>query len=47
MHYNQDRILTTHVGSLPRPASVEDLLAKMEHGEAYDEAALEKEISIS
>ncbi|HAG45957.1 MAG TPA: epoxyalkane--coenzyme M transferase [Gammaproteobacteria bacterium] len=45
MHYNQDRILTTHVGSLPRPASVESLLVKMEHGEGYDEAAMEQEIS--
>ena len=45
MHYNQDRILTTHVGSLPRPASVASLLVKMEHREEYDEAAMEQEIS--
>ncbi len=45
MLYSQDRILTTHVGSLPRPASVESVLGKMEHGEAYDEAAREQDIA--
>ena len=32
-----DRILTTHVGSLPRPADVADLLFAQERGEAIDE----------
>jgi 5-methyltetrahydropteroyltriglutamate--homocysteine methyltransferase len=32
-------ILTTHVGSLPRPASVIELLRQKEEGEAYDVAA--------
>jgi len=35
-----DRILTTHVGSLPRPAGVSDLLIREEAGEAIDQAAL-------
>ena len=32
-----DRILTTHVGSLPRPADVADMLFAQERGEAIDE----------
>ena len=31
-----DRILTTHVGSLPRSAAVVELLLKRENGEPYD-----------
>jgi 5-methyltetrahydropteroyltriglutamate--homocysteine methyltransferase len=34
-----DRILVTHVGSMPRPQQVVDLLARKEAGEAYDPAA--------
>jgi 5-methyltetrahydropteroyltriglutamate--homocysteine methyltransferase len=40
-----DRILTTHVGSLPRSAAVVDLLYKKENGEPYDRAAFEAAIS--
>jgi 5-methyltetrahydropteroyltriglutamate--homocysteine methyltransferase len=36
-----DRILVTHVGSLPRPQPVVDLLARKEAGEPYDRAALD------
>jgi 5-methyltetrahydropteroyltriglutamate--homocysteine methyltransferase len=36
-----DRILTTHVGSLPRPQNVVELLARKEAGEPYDLAAFE------
>jgi 5-methyltetrahydropteroyltriglutamate--homocysteine methyltransferase len=32
-----DRILTTHVGSLPRPQAVVDLLFAQDRGEAIDE----------
>ena len=32
-----DRILTTHVGSLPRPQEVVDLLFAQDRGEAIDE----------
>jgi 5-methyltetrahydropteroyltriglutamate--homocysteine methyltransferase len=36
MSGNVDRILTTHVGSLPRPQEVADLLFAQDRGEAYD-----------
>ena len=36
-----DRILTTHVGSLPRPADVVDMLFALERGEARDAALVE------
>src|SRR5262245_61194258 len=36
MKLSADRILTTHVGSLPRSQAVVDLLFKRELGEAYD-----------
>lgn len=38
MHRSTDRILTTHVGSLPRPPALRDLLIRRERGEAIDEA---------
>jgi 5-methyltetrahydropteroyltriglutamate--homocysteine methyltransferase len=40
-----DRILTTHVGSLPRPADVTELLFAQDRGDPYDEAALDATIS--
>jgi 5-methyltetrahydropteroyltriglutamate--homocysteine methyltransferase len=40
MKQSTERILTTHVGSLPRSANVLELLYKKENGEAYDPAAL-------
>jgi 5-methyltetrahydropteroyltriglutamate--homocysteine methyltransferase len=36
-----DRILTTHVGSLPRSAEVCDVLLKKERGEGHDRAAFD------
>jgi 5-methyltetrahydropteroyltriglutamate--homocysteine methyltransferase len=39
MKLSTDRILTTHVGSLPRGADVVDFLYKKENGEDYDRAA--------
>src|SRR5277367_4085125 len=36
MKLSTDRILTTHVGSLPRPQSVVDFLFAQDRGEAYD-----------
>jgi 5-methyltetrahydropteroyltriglutamate--homocysteine methyltransferase len=36
MYLSTDRILTTHVGSLPRPQAVVDLLFKREAGETFD-----------
>jgi 5-methyltetrahydropteroyltriglutamate--homocysteine methyltransferase len=38
---SQDRILTTHTGSLPRPAPLTDLYARRADGEAVDEAAID------
>jgi len=39
MRHSTERILTTHVGSLPRPQPVVDLLARREAGETIDEDA--------
>jgi 5-methyltetrahydropteroyltriglutamate--homocysteine methyltransferase len=36
---SNDRILTTHCGSLPRPKDLLDLMKAKTHGEAYDAAA--------
>ena len=36
MKRSTDRILTTHVGSLPRPPAVVDFLLKKEKGDTYD-----------
>jgi len=41
---SDDRILTTHVGSLPRNPALRDLLIRQDRGEAVDAAALEREI---
>src|ERR1700760_2567704 len=42
MQRSQDRILTTHVGSLPRDAELSDLLIRDEAGEAIDKALLSR-----
>lgn len=39
MKHSSERILTTHVGSLPRPDDVMDFLTAKETGEFYDRAA--------
>ncbi|WP_158932975.1 cobalamin-independent methionine synthase II family protein [Acidisphaera sp. S103] len=39
---SQDRILTTHTGSLPRPAALTELYAQRIEGVAIDEAALDE-----
>jgi 5-methyltetrahydropteroyltriglutamate--homocysteine methyltransferase len=44
MPHSRERILTTHVGSLPRPAALRDLLLAQNRGEPVDEAALERAI---
>ncbi len=41
---SRDRILTTHVGSLPRNAKLTDLLIRREAGEAIDSALLGSEM---
>ena len=37
---SKDRILTTHVGSLPRPDDLIDLLMAQDRGDTYDTARL-------
>jgi 5-methyltetrahydropteroyltriglutamate--homocysteine methyltransferase len=44
MQRSDRRILTTHVGSLPRPPALRDLLVRQDRGEAVDAAALEREL---
>jgi 5-methyltetrahydropteroyltriglutamate--homocysteine methyltransferase len=42
MQTSRERILTTHVGSLPRPPALRDLLVQKDQGRPYDEQALER-----
>ena len=42
MKTSRDRILTTHVGSLPRPPELRQLLVAKDKGEPYDKAELER-----
>jgi 5-methyltetrahydropteroyltriglutamate--homocysteine methyltransferase len=39
---NTDRILTTHVGSLPRPVDLRELLYAREEGQAIDEVRFDQ-----
>jgi len=41
MLLSRDRILATHVGSLPRSAALSELLVRREAGESYDKAQLD------
>jgi 5-methyltetrahydropteroyltriglutamate--homocysteine methyltransferase len=43
MKSSEQRILTTHVGSLPRPPALRDLLVRQDRGEAIDAAAFARE----
>ena len=45
MKLSTDRILTTHVGSLPRPAHLAELLMQKDRGEPYDQAELDRTVS--
>lgn len=45
MQGNKDRILTTHVGSLPRTVEVLDAMKAKVGGDAYDDAAYQAEIA--
>ena len=45
MKQSSDRILTTHTGSLPRPAAVADLLFAKERGDAVDAATFDRTIA--
>ncbi len=42
MHRSEDRILTTHTGSLPRPPELTRLLVRRARGDAVEAAALEE-----
>ncbi|MBV8118736.1 MAG: cobalamin-independent methionine synthase II family protein [Alphaproteobacteria bacterium] len=42
MKISQERILTTHVGSLPRPLELKQLLVRKDQGEPYDRGELER-----
>ena len=44
MQFSRDRILTTHVGSLPRNDRLSDLLLRREAGEALDAAEMASEM---
>src|SRR6202795_109373 len=42
MKTSEDRILTTHVGSLPRPPELRQLLVRKDQSEPYDKAELDR-----
>jgi len=42
MHRSTDRILTTHAGSLPRPAALTHLYAERARGAVVDPAKIEE-----
>ncbi len=44
MILSRDRILTTHVGSLPRHEGLSELLVQREAGDAYDKALFDAEM---
>jgi 5-methyltetrahydropteroyltriglutamate--homocysteine methyltransferase len=44
MKLSSDRILTTHVGSLPRPQPLVDLLLRKDRGEPYDSAEFARQV---
>ena len=44
MHRSNNRILTTHVGSLPRPPALRDLLIRYERGESIDMVEFQRQI---
>lgn len=43
MRKSDERVLTTHVGSIPRNPALRDLLVRQDRGEAVDETALARE----
>ena len=44
METSQNRILTTHVGSLPRPPELRQMLVRKDQGEPYDKDALGRSV---
>ena len=47
MFMSTDRILVSHVGSLPRPPTLSDLLIRQEAGETIDAAELARQVEIA
>jgi 5-methyltetrahydropteroyltriglutamate--homocysteine methyltransferase len=47
MQRSEQRILTTHVGSLPRSPVLRDLLVRQERGEAIDEGELQRQTEVA
>ena len=47
MKHSSDRILTTHVGSLPRPKTVADLIFAKEREEEYDQSEFDETIAVA
>jgi 5-methyltetrahydropteroyltriglutamate--homocysteine methyltransferase len=47
MRRSEARILTTHVGSLPRPPALRELLVRRDRGEVVDAAALAREVDVA
>ncbi len=45
MKLSTDRILTTHVGSLPRPQALVDLLVKKDAEQTYDHAEFDRQVT--
>src|SRR5437763_7546484 len=45
MLYSNDRILTTHAGSLPRPLDLRDMVIARTGGQPYDAAALDRRLT--
>jgi 5-methyltetrahydropteroyltriglutamate--homocysteine methyltransferase len=45
MKLSTDRILTTHVGSLPRPQALVDLLVKKDQEQPYDHAEFDRQVT--
>ena len=45
MKLSTDRILTTHVGSLPRPQALVDLLVKKDQEQPYDHAEFDRQVA--
>jgi 5-methyltetrahydropteroyltriglutamate--homocysteine methyltransferase len=47
MRRSRDRILTTHTGSLPRPADLDQLIADRETGIQLDQSAFDKRVELA
>src|SRR5881394_3480591 len=45
MLYSSDRILTTHAGSLPRPADLRELVVARTTGQPHDRTALDRQLT--